>query len=50
MIKVMYNPKWCEDATVEHAIRYTSDNFAELYKLWAELGLETSCTNGKAVL
>lgn len=41
MIKVMYNPKWCEDATVEHAIRYTSDNFAELYKLWAELGLET---------
>lgn len=50
MIKVMYNPKWCEDATVEHAIRYTSDNFAELYKLWAELGLRLSCTNGKAVL
>lgn len=41
MIKVMYNPKWCEDATVEHAIRYTSDNFAELSKVWAEIGLET---------
>lgn len=41
MIKVMYNPKWCEDATVEHAVRYTSDNFSELSKMWADIGLET---------
>lgn len=40
MIKVMYNPKWCEDSTVEHAVRYTDEQFSELSKLWADLGLE----------
>lgn len=41
MIKVRYNPKWCEDSPVENAIQYTSDNFSELSKVWAEIGLET---------
>ena len=40
MLKVRYNPKWCEDSPVEHAVRYTDEQFSELSKLWADLGLE----------
>lgn len=40
MLKVRYNPKWCEDSTIEHAFRYTDEQFSELSKVWADLGLE----------
>lgn len=40
MIKVRYNPKWCEDSPIEHAVRYTDEQFSELSKMWADLGLE----------
>lgn len=40
MLKVRYNPKWCEDAPIEHAVRYTDEQFSELSKVWADLGLE----------
>ena len=40
MLKVRYNPKWCEDSSIEHAFRYTDTQFSELSKVWADLGLE----------
>lgn len=40
MLKVRYNPKWCEDAPIEYAIRYTDEQFSELSKVWADLGFE----------
>ncbi len=40
MLKVRYNPKWCEDSPIEHAVRYTDEQFSELSKVWADLGLE----------
>lgn len=40
MLKVRYNPKWCEDSPIEYAIRYTDEQFSELSKVWADLGLE----------
>lgn len=40
MLKVRYNPKWCEDSPIEHAFRYTDEQFSELSKVWADLGLE----------
>ena len=40
MLKVMYNPKWCEDSPIEHAFRYSDEQFSELSKVWADLGLE----------
>lgn len=40
MLKVRYNPKWCEDSPIEYAIRYTDEQFSELSKVWADLGFE----------
>ena len=40
MLKVRYNPKWCEDSPIEYAIRYTDEQFSELSKVWAERGFE----------
>ena len=40
MLKVRYNPKWCEDSPIEHAVRYINEQFSEMSKMWADLGLE----------
>lgn len=40
MLKVRYNPKWCEDSPIEYAIRYSDEQFSELSKVWADLGFE----------
>lgn len=41
MLKVKYNPEWHDDPKNWYAIKYSDEQFSELSKVWAELGLET---------
>lgn len=40
MLKVKYNPEWHDDPKNWYAIKYSDEQFSELSKVWADLGLE----------
>lgn len=40
MLKVKYNPEWHDDPKNWYAVKYTDEQFSELSKVWADLGLE----------
>lgn len=40
MLKVKYNPEWHDDPKNWYAVKYSDEQFSELSKVWADLGLE----------
>lgn len=40
MLKVQDSPVWADDPVIKYAIQYSDEQFSELSKVWADLGLE----------
>lgn len=40
MLKVQDSPAWADDPEIKYAIQYSDEQFSELSKIWADLGLE----------
>lgn len=40
MLKVQDSPAWADDPEIKYAIQYSDEQFSELSKVWADMGLE----------
>ena len=40
MLKVQDSPVWADDPVIKYAIQYSDEQFSELSKVWADMGLE----------